>query len=311
MNPALQGYLAAIGETLFDAGALGEAGAELQSVAALVDGSTELTLALNDGSVATASRRAVLDDLLDGKVRPEVRSLVSRAVAVVPASDLTGGLHWLASQVIGAAARTPPAGEPDEEPVLGRLASRNRVNGYAAAVFEGASTAELEEIEDQLFRFARVVESNRALRRALGDRDLPVALRQRVIADLIGAQALVATQRIAAYAVRGGRARDIVATLDALVEEAARARGWRVARVRSADTVADTQRQGLSDALALLAGAPVELQVIIDPTLLGGVTVQIGDLLVDGTTRHRLDQLKEHLLTPEAAYRVSEGREDT
>ncbi len=313
MNPALQGYLAAMEESLASAGALGDAASELQSVAELVTTNNELELAINDGSVPVSARRSVLDDLLDGKVRPEVRSLIHQAVTVVPASDLEAAFHWLASQMRIAAEHGPSvAGETDDEATLGRLASRNRVSGYAAAVFEGVTTAELEEIEDQLFRFARTVENSRPLRHALGDRDLPVALRQQVIADLFGDQVLPATQRLAAYAVRGGRARDIVATLDALVVDAARARGWRVARVQSAKVVDDAQRQGLSEALARLAGNPVELQVTIDPKLLGGVVVQVGDLLVDGSARHRLNELKEHLLVSEAAYRIPgspEGRE--
>jgi F-type H+-transporting ATPase subunit delta len=309
VNPALQGYLAAMEESLAEAGALGEAASELRAVAALVDTSNELALAINDGSVPVASRRAVLDDLLDGKVRPEVRSLVHQAVTVVSASEVEASFHWLASQVLVASERGPVSeGAPDDEGVLGRLGSRNRVAGYAAAVFEQVTVPELEEIEDQLFRFARTVQASRPLRHALGDRDLPVALRQQVITQLFGDQVLPATARLAAYAVRGGRARDIVATLDSLVEAAARARGWRVARVQSADTVGGDQRQSLSDALARLAGNPVELQVTIDPDLLGGVIVQVGDLLVDGSARHRLDELKEHLLVSEAAYQIPEGR---
>ncbi len=309
MNPALQGYLAAQEESLAEAGALGAAAAELHSVAELIDTSNELALAINDGSVPVAARRAVLDDLLEGRVRPEVRRLVHQAVTVVPASELEASFHWLAGQVRIAAEHGPSvAGEADDEAVLGRLGSRNRVSGYAAAVFEEVTVAQLEEIEDQLFRFARTVQNSRPLRHALGDRDLPVALRQQVIGELMGDQVLPATRRLAAYAVRGGRARDIVATLDALVVEAARARGWRVAHVQSADQVDGAQRQGLSDALARLAGNPVELQVTIDPRLLGGVVVQVGDLLVDGSARHRLDELKEHLLVSEAAYQIPEGR---
>ena len=313
MNPALQGYLAAMEESLAAAGALADAASELRAVADLVDANNELPLAVNDGSVPAAARRAVLDDLLEGKVRPEVRSLVHQAVTVVPAAERRR-LVPLAGHPAGrsAADRGPAAaGDADDEDVLGRLGSRNRVSGYAAAVFEGVTTAELEEIEDQLFRFARTVETNRALRTALGDRDLPVSVRQQVIADLFADKVLPATVRLAAYAVRGGRARDIVATLDALVEDAARARGWRVARVHSANAVDDTQRQNLSEALGRLTGDPVELQVTVDAELLGGVIVQVGDLLVDGSARHRLNELKEHLLASEEAYRIPEGRETT
>jgi F-type H+-transporting ATPase subunit delta len=312
VNPALQGYLAAVSETLADAGALADAATELRAVQSLVDGSNELSLALNDAALSVAARRAVLDDLLEGKVRPEVRNLVAKAVTVVPASELIASFHWLAAETQSLADRpADDRGGSTAEMILGRMASRNRVTGYAAGVFETVSTEQLEEIEDQLFRFARTVESSRGLRGALGDRDLPVPVRQGIIADLIGDQALPATQRLAAYAIRGGRARDIVSTLDAIVVEAARARGWRVARVSSAEDVGDTQRQGLGNALAHLTGSPVELQVTIDPALLGGVVVQVGDLLVDGSTRHRLDQLKEHLLISEAGYQIPEGREES
>jgi F-type H+-transporting ATPase subunit delta len=310
VNPALQGYLAAMEESLGSAGSLADAGAEMHAVADLVDGNAELTLALDDGSVPVASRRAVLDHLLEGRVRPEVGGLVHQAVTVVPPSELTASFHWLASRLAHAAGRRPAAAAEPEE-ILGRMGSRNRVSGYAAAVFETVTVAEIEEIEDQLFRFARTVESNRRLRGALGDRDLPVPVRQQVIAQLLGTQVLPATLRLAAYAVSGGRARDIVATLDALVDDAARARGWRVARVHAATEVGETQQRELSEALGVLAGNPVDLQMSIDPELLGGVVVQVGDLLVDSSTRHRLDELKEHLVESEAAYRVPQGREAT
>jgi F-type H+-transporting ATPase subunit delta len=315
VNPALQGYLAAVEEALAADGSLADAGAELRAVVGLVEGSNELLLAVVDGSVPASARRAVLDHLLDGRVRTEVRSLIHQAVSVEPASEVVASFHHLASRVEMAAVRGgDPAQDSSHDELLGRQGSRNRVLGYAAAVYESSTVAELEEIEDQLFRFARTVESNRPLRQALGDRDLPVSVRQSVVADLLSDRALPATAKVVAYAVRAGRARDIVPTLDALVEDAARTRGWRVARVSAADQVNDDQRRTLSEALAQLTGHPVDLRVTIDPVLLGGVVVQIGDLLIDGSTRHRLDQLREHVHASEEAYRVtgsSEGRNTT
>jgi F-type H+-transporting ATPase subunit delta len=94
--------------------------------------------------------------------------------------------------------------------------------------------------------------------------------------------------------VTGGRARDIVGTLDFLVELTAQARGWRIARVRAAAPIDGTQRTELSDSLGALVGQPVELQVEVDESLLGGALIQIGDLQVDATARGRIDALREH-----------------
>jgi F-type H+-transporting ATPase subunit delta len=323
VTPALQGYLAAISESLVASGSLADAGAEMDAVADLVERNAELLLVVIDASVPAPARRAVLADLLEARVRSEVRRLVDRAVAVVPASDLVASLRWIADQLTVAASRSPDAREPDDEPVLGKLGARNRVTGYAAAVFEDASVGDLEEIEDELFRFARVVEANRPLRAALGDRDLPVAVRQALITDLLGGSAMPATVRLARYAARGGSARDFVSLLDALVESAATSRGWRVARVRAASEVDERQRSALAESLEHLTGGPVELHVTVEPALLGGAVVEIGDLLVDGSARHRLDQLKEHVLVAGAASSSSlheaspvhdghpEGREHT
>jgi F-type H+-transporting ATPase subunit delta len=283
-------------ESLATLDARSEAADQLRAVADLVDASTELTLVLDDGAMPKTARRAVLDELLAGKVRHEVARLVHQAVTVVPASEVTTSFHGLAARMVEAAdaARTQPAAAPPPaEPALGRMASRNRVWGYAAAVFESVSVQELEQIEDELFRFARTVEANRPLRTAFGDRDLPVSERQALADALLAGKVSAATGRLVAYAIRGGRARDFVATVDSLVEAAASARGWRVAKVRSADPVADDQQQQLSEALGTLTGQPVELQVNIDPSLLAGAVVEVGDLLVDGTARHRLVQLGE------------------
>jgi len=306
VNPALQGYLAAMEESLAETGGLADAGTQLHAVADLVEGNTDLLLAVNDGSVPVASRRAVLDALLTGRARPEVTRLVHQAVTVVPAGEVVSSFRWMGTRLEHLASRADAtAAEPFDEEILGRMGSRNRVSGYAAAVFESLTVADLEEIEDQLFRFARTVEADRRLRHALGDRDLPVVIRQDVISSLLDGKVLPATVRLARYAARGGRARDIVSTLDALVEDAARARGWRVARVQSADQVGEDKRDDLSQALALLTGNPVDLQVTVEPDLLGGVVVQVGDLLVDSSTRHRLDQLKDYLHASEEAYRVA------
>ncbi len=100
---------------------------------------------------------------------------------------------------------------------------------------------------------------------------------------------------LARYAVTGGRARDIVSTLDYLVEQTALARGWRIAHVRAAAPIDEEQRARLGESLRTLSGGPVELQVVIDESLLSGALIRIGDLQVDATARGRIDALREHL----------------
>ena len=156
------------------------------------------------------------------------------------------------------------------------------------------STAELESLEDDLFRFARIVEATPALRAALTDRDLEVAARQGLVTQLLEGKMSAASLSLARYAVTGGRARDIVGTLDFLVELTAQARGWRIAHVRAAAPIDDAQRTELTESLGTLAGAPVELQVEVDESLLSGTLIRIGDLQVDATARGRIDALREH-----------------
>jgi len=122
-----------------------------------------------------------------------------------------------------------------------------------------------------------------------------VAARQGLVTELLAGKVPVTTERLARYAVTGGRARDIVGTLDYLVELTAQARGWRIARVRAAAPIDDAQRSALSDSLGTLAGQPVELQVEVDESLLGGALIRIGDLQVDATARGRIDALREHI----------------
>ncbi len=310
MNPALQGYLAAAAEQLDSTGDLATGADELAAVAATVDGSGALLLVMTDDTVTAATRRAVIEDVLDAKVGTLVRRLVGQAAQVTPAADFPAALHWLASHLQRwSAAGGYPAGEAEEP--LGRMAARHRVGGYAAAVFASLPVADIETAEDELFRFTRVVEAHRQLRAALSDRELAIPARVGLVAQLLGTQGSETTQRLAAYAIRGGRARDIVSTLDFLIEEAARARGWRVARVQAAEAVDEGQQRELADVLGRLAGAPVELQITVDPQLLGGIVVEVGDLLIDGSARRRLDQLKERVLVSEASYRARDGREGT
>jgi F-type H+-transporting ATPase subunit delta len=287
MNPALQGYTAAVAEAAGRA-ALGGLAADLEAIEQLVLANAQLRAALTDTAVPGPARRAVVLDLLDGKVSPVARRLAAFASMVVSAPEVPAALGWISTRV-----RHLDEGQ-DDEPGLSLLQSRQRVGGYATAVYEDMTTAELESLEDDLFRFARIVAATPALRSALADRDLDVVARQGLITQLLEGKVPATSLALARFAVTGGRARDIVGTLDFLVELTAQARGWRIALVRAAAPIEDAQRTELADSLGTLAGGPVELQVQVDESLLSGALIRIGDLQVDATARGRIDALREY-----------------
>jgi F-type H+-transporting ATPase subunit delta len=268
--------------------ALGGIAADLEAFEQLVLANPQLRAALTDTTVPGPARRAVVLDLLDGKVSPGARRLAAFASMVVSAPEVTAALGWVSTRV-----RHLDEGL-DDEPGLSLLQSRQRVGGYATALFEDMTTAELESLEDDLFRFARIVAATPALRSALADRDLDVAARQGLVTQLLEGKVPAASLALARFAVTGGRARDIVGTLDFLVELTAQARGWRIALVRAAAPIEDAQRTELADSLGALAGGPVELQVQVDESLLSGALIRIGDLQVDATARGRIDALREY-----------------
>jgi F-type H+-transporting ATPase subunit delta len=292
VNPTLQGYASAVLEAAGSAGdALGALATDLESIEQLMLANAILNAALTDTTMRPAVRRAVMLDLLSGKVSEPARRLAAFACAAVRAPEVPAALGWVATR-----ARHAAEGVEFNEETLSLLQSRQRVGGYATAIHEDLATAELEELEDTLFRFARIVQSTPELRSALVDRDLAPSARQGLVTQLLEGKVHQSALSLIRYVVVGGRARDIVGTLDWLVEQTARARGWRIARVRSAAPIEDAQQSTLSDSLASLAGAPVELQVIIDEALLSGAVIQIGDLQVDASARGRIDALREHLM---------------
>jgi F-type H+-transporting ATPase subunit delta len=291
VNPNLEGYAAAVFEDAVAADAAAGLAADLATLHNTVAHNGPLHALLTDTAISGPDRRAVIEDLLADRVGPPARRLAAYAAARVPGPEVPTALDWLALRAAEVA-----DGQPVVEHALGHAAARRRVGGYAAALFEELATDRLEEIEDELFRFARTVQSTPPLRSALTDAELAVDARVAIVDDLIGAKVQPGTKRLVDFAIIGGRPRDLVGTLDWLVEQTAAARGWRVARVRAAAPVDEAQQAELEGSLAHITGSPVELQVTVEPTLLGGVVVEIGDLLVDATARGRLDRLREHLL---------------
>jgi F-type H+-transporting ATPase subunit delta len=171
-----------------------------------------------------------------------------------------------------------------------------RIEGYAKGLFEIANAeGTLDEVEDELFRFARSYESSEELRNALTDELVPAARRQSIVEDLLGAKASPTTVQLVSMIVGSGRGRDLPAIVDRLVQRAAETKDAALAEVRTAVPLTEDQQDRLRAALANATGRNVTVKVVVDPAVLGGVVATIGDTVIDGTVRTHLDQLKSRL----------------
>ena len=176
------------------------------------------------------------------------------------------------------------------------MADDELINAYADALFEVArAEGSLGRVEDELFSVARTFETNDALRTAITDAGIPIERRLGIVEDLLGGRASSTTTALVSFVVGSGRARDLPKIIDRLVEKAADSRAEAVAEVRSAVPLDEDQRARLTAALGKHTGKKVSLKVVVDPSILGGVVAQIGDMVIDGSIRRRLEQLKETL----------------
>jgi F-type H+-transporting ATPase subunit delta len=247
-----------------DVGELLRAGAGLFALAGLVDHEPRLRKALTDPAVSADAKRSLLAGLVQDHVS---------GVALV-----------VAGEVVGARLREQELAE-----ALDELA--------AEAVFTAADrSGDLGRVEDEVFRFSRIYAQAGDLRRALTDPVLSVGAKQAVVADLLDGKAAEATLLLVRQLIARGRAHDLDRALAGLASMAAARRGRIVAEVRSAVELDEGRRQRLAAALQEAVGRPVELHVVIDPTVVGSLAVRVGDELYDGTVKRQLETARERLL---------------
>jgi F-type H+-transporting ATPase subunit delta len=230
---------------------------DMFAVVDALEGSPTLRRAVTDPGTPESARRALVHGLLDGKVDKAVVDLVAEAAT----------LRWAGGRTFAAA--------------LERQALR-------AQLVTADRRGELEDVEDQLFRFARFVESSPDLRNVLGDRAIDRSRRQELVGELLSGRATESTIVLAKRAVVA-RERTFAQTIEGYVTLAAAQKNRVVATVRVAQPLSDDQRDRLRVALARQVGREVAIQEVIDPDILGGVRVELGDEVFEGTVSDRLE----------------------
>ncbi len=239
-------------------------GGALFAVVDLLDANVALRRGLTDPSAQADAKAALIGRLLEGKVSADVLGLVSELVRErwSRARDLADTVEDLAARALVAGAES--AGRADR-------------------------------VEDELFRFERVVDADPALARALADRAAPVASKAGLLDDLLAEKAAPETLALVRRAVLTGRGEQLSSTLERFVAIAAARRNQLVAYVRVALPLEADQRARLAAALQQIYGKPVQLNVDIDPELLGGIRVEVGNEVLDGTVARRLDDVRRRL----------------
>jgi len=252
---------ALLGTVGADGTAIGQA---MFAVVDLLDANVSLRRALTDPSNEADAKSGLISRLLDGKVSADVVTLLADMARSrwSRARDLADSIELLAS----------------------------------AAVIAGAESQDrADRVEDELFRFERIVDADPELARALADRAAPVESKLALVDELVSAKTAPEAAVLIRRAVLNGRGQNLDRALNANVQLAATRRDKLVAHVRVALPLEGDQRARLAAALSTLYGKRVHLNVDVDPKVLGGIRVEIGDEVLDGTVSRRLDDVRRQL----------------
>ncbi|MCX5416634.1 F0F1 ATP synthase subunit delta [Streptomyces sp. NBC_00059] len=269
MNGASREALAAARERLdaltdstsVDAAKLAE---ELAAVTALLHREVSLRRVLTDPSQGGEAKAELAGRLLSGQVGGEAVDLVSGMVRS----------RWSQSRDLVDAAE--------------ELAN-------TADLTAAQRAGVLDDVEDELFRFGRIVASDVALRSALTSKSATASAKSELLRSLLGGKVQPVTERVITRLVTQPRGRSLEAGLDSLSRLAAERRDRMVAVVTSAVPLSDRQKQRLGAALAKIYGRQMHLNLDVDPEVLGGISVRVGDEVINGTIAERLEEVTRRM----------------
>ncbi|MGW3729195.1 F0F1 ATP synthase subunit delta [Streptomyces sp. NPDC000851] len=237
---------------------------ELAAVTALLDREVSLRRVLTDPAQAGEAKAELAQRLLGGQVGGETADLVSGMVRS----------RWSQSR--------------DLVDALEELAN-------TADLTAAQRAGTLDDVEDELFRFGRIVSSSTELRAALTDRKATVSAKRELMRSLLGGRTAAQTERLVTRLVTAPRGRSLEAGLESLSKLAAERRDRMVAVVTSAVPLSDVQKQRLGAALAKLYGRQMHLNLDVDPDVVGGIRVQVGDEVINGSLADRIADAERRL----------------
>lgn len=237
---------------------------EVWAVARLVDGNAVLRRNLADPSREGSDRASLAERLLGGKIGDAALHVVKGVVSQ----------RWSDPGDLGSA--------------LERL-------GVESELVHAERNGRLGQVEDELFRFGRIVQGTPDLQAALSDRRAEVSAKRTLVDRLLQVKAAPETVSLAAQAVSGLRGRRVDVALADFMEQAAERQDQVTAVVTTAVPLTEQQHEALRSALSRQYGRQVHTNVVIDEHVVGGVRVEIGDEIIDGTVSHRLAEARRRI----------------
>lgn len=239
-------------------------GTELGAVAAVLGAESAIRRHLADSSAPVQVRRTMVEALFGGKVGRLALDTLLDVVALRWSRplDLVDGIEELARQALLA------LGERD---------------------------GSLSDVEDELFRFGRILDAEPTLALLLADESAPVQRRVALLETVLAGRARPVTVLLLEQAVRAPRRRRLDDVVEELVERAAARRERSVAHVSAGGPLSGRQEQRLLDALSRVYQRAISLKVELDPELLGGLVIRVGDEVIDGSVAGRLEKAYQWL----------------
>jgi F-type H+-transporting ATPase subunit delta len=230
---------------------------ELYSAAGLLASQPRLRRALGDPSTDASGRGQLARSLFGGKVGDAALGLIADAVALRWSSpwDLTDGLEILADDTL-----------------------------LAAAEADG----QLDTVEDELFRFERILSGSGELTAALDEAGMPAERRRALLESLLGQKVHPITIALLDHAVTSGRRPTLALAIDDLLQASAARRERSIARVLSATELTPEQTERLAATLTRLYGREIHVRTAVDESVQGGLVVRVGDEIIDGSVASRL-----------------------
>lgn len=242
-----------------------QAAGDLLSVASVISGDKALRTALVDGGQSVDSRAALVRDLFGARINAVATDILVAATAA----------RW-----------------SDDNDIVEAIEAAAATIVFTTAEARG----ELDRVEEEIFLFARAVEANPELQMALTNPAATSEAKSALVADLVSARAAEGSAQLLSHVAANLRGRRADVALRQLSEIAAAKRDRIVAEVRVAIALTPDQSQRLAAVLGRLAGRNVSLNVVVDPSVIGGVSVRLGDDVIDGSIRTRLDQARRILV---------------